>query len=177
MDSRRMRSLDYWWSFIKFNIVGLVGVFVNEGVLLLLVFEGAYYLYASAVAIEVSIISNFVLNDLWTFRDRRHGHIVVRMLKFNGLMLIGLVVNLGILFAGTAYLGISYAISNLIGIAAAFILRYWLSIRFAWIKKEEESVEPSQSDGSLRAPAYPPGTSTQLSGRSAFRQALLPTSL
>jgi len=173
LGSRRMRSLDYWWSFIKFNIVGLVGVIVNEGVLLLLVFEGAYYLYASAVAIEVSIISNFVLNDLWTFRDRRHGHIVVRMLKFNGLMLIGLVVNLVILFAGTAYLGISYAISNLIGIAAAFILRYWLSIRFAWIKKEEESVEPSQSDGSLR----PPGTPTQLSGKSAFRQALLPTSL
>jgi dolichol-phosphate mannosyltransferase len=154
LDFHRIRSLDYWLSFIKFNIVGLVGVLVNEGVLLLLVFGGMYYLYASAIAIEVSIISNFALNDFWTFRERRHGHIVTRMLKFNGLMLIGLVVNLVILFAGTAYLGISYAISNLVGIAAAFLLRYWLSIRFTWISKEEKSVEPSQPNGSLRAPAY-----------------------
>ena len=143
MDFHRILTLDYWHSFIKFNVVGLVGVLVNEGVLLLLVFEGIYYLYASAVAIEVSIVSNFILNDFWTFRDRRHGHIVSRMLKFNGLMIIGLVVNLAILYAGTTYLGIVYAISNLVGIAAAFLLRYWLSIRFAWIKKEEESVVPA----------------------------------
>jgi len=57
-------------------------------------------------------------------------------------MIIGLLVNLAILYAGTDYLAIPYAISNLFGIAAAFLLRYWLSVRFAWIKKEEESVEP-----------------------------------
>ena len=142
MDLQKALTLNYWLSFIKFNVVGLVGVVVNEGVLLFLVFEGMYYLNASAVAIEISIISNFVLNDFWTFRDRRHGHIVVRLLKFNGLMIIGLLVNLAILYAGTDYLAIPYAISNLFGIAAAFLLRYWLSVRFAWIKKEEESVEP-----------------------------------
>ncbi len=143
MDLRRVRSLDYWLSFIKFDLVGLSGIVVNEGVLVLLVNGGMYLLYASAIAIEVSIISNFVLNDFWTFRDRRHGHIAVRMLKFNGLMLIGLVVNLGILFVGTAYLDLPYTIANLVGIGAAFLLRYWLSIRLTWIKKEEESVEPT----------------------------------
>ncbi len=148
MDTRRVLTLEYWLSFIKFNIVGLTGVFVNEGVLLALASEGTYYLYASAVAIEVSIISNFFLNDFWTFRDRRHGHIVTRMLKFNGLMIIGLVVNLAILYAGTTYLGIYYAISNLIGIGAAFLVRYELSIRYAWIKKEEKLVEPPQANSS-----------------------------
>ena len=122
--------------------MGLSGIGVNEGVLVLLVLGGFYYIYASALAIEVSIISNFLLNDYWTFRDRRHGHIAWRLLKFNGLMLIGLVVNLAILYAGTEYLGVNYALSNLIGIGSAFLLRYWLSIRFTWIKKEEESVAP-----------------------------------
>lgn len=142
MNLQRVLTLDYWRSFIKFNVVGLLGVLVNEGVLVFLVFERMYYLDASAAAIEISILSNFVLNDLWTFRDRRHGHVLVRLVKFNGLMLIGLAVNLVILYAFTSYLGIHYAVSNLIGIGAAFLLRYWLSIRFAWIKKEEESVIP-----------------------------------
>ncbi len=142
MDLEKVLRLNYWLSFIKFNIVGLVGVFVNEGALLFLAFEGMYYVYASILAIEISIISNFVLNDFWTFRDRRHGHIVVRLLKFNGLMIVGLLVNLAILYAGTDYFAVPYAISNLFGIAAAFLLRYWLSVRFAWMKKEEASVEP-----------------------------------
>ena len=141
-DGRGIASPDRWMHFIKFNIVGLTGVVVNEGILLALVAAGFYYLYASAIAIELSIISNFVLNDLWTFRDRRHGHAAARLLRFNGLMLIGLLVNLAMVFAGTSYFGVHYAISNLVGIGAAFIVRYELSVKYAWIKKEEESAEP-----------------------------------
>ena len=141
-----MFTLDYWRRFIKFNLVGLTGVLVNEGLLVLLVYYGLYYIYASATAIEVSIISNFVLNDLWTFGDRRHGHVVTRLLKFNGLMLIGLAVNLAILYLGTDRLNVNYAVSNLAGIAVAFLVRYWLSLKYAWIKKEEESVIPSDSE-------------------------------
>ena len=147
MDMQRVLSLDYWRHFIKFNIVGLIGVVVNEGLLLLLSFGGIYYLYASAVAIEASIISNFVLNDFWTFRDRRHGHVAVRLLKFNGLMIIGLIANIAILYALTTYLGVHYGISNLVGIGAAFLLRYWLSVNFAWIKKEERLVQPLTKAG------------------------------
>lgn len=152
MDTDKIFTLDYWVSFIKFNVVGLSGVVVNEGVLLALTVSGVYYLYASVLAIEVSIISNFLLNDFWTFRDRRHGHIVTRLLKFNGLMIIGLGVNLVILFAFSTYLDVHYALSNLIGIGAAFLVRYWLSIRYAWIKEEEDLVEP-QLNGS--APIRP----------------------
>lgn len=144
-------TIDYWRRFIKFNLVGLTGVLVNEGLLVLLAAGGLYYIYASAIAIEVSIISNFVLNDFWTFRDRRHGHVVTRLLKFNGLMLIGLVVNLLILYAGTAYLGVNYALSNLLGIVAAFLVRYWLSVKYAWIKKEERSVAPELPGSALLA--------------------------
>ena len=142
LDLRRLFEPQAWTQFIKFNLVGLSGVLVNEGVLLLLVSAGSYYLYASVVAIELSIISNFLLNDYWTFRERRHGHIVVRMLKFNALMIAGLLVNLAILYAGTELAGINYAVSNLVGIAGAFVVRYWLSVRYAWVKKGEESVKP-----------------------------------
>ncbi|MDG6955345.1 MAG: GtrA family protein [Nitrososphaerota archaeon] len=143
MGLKKILKLSYWLKFIKFNVVGLSGVLVNEGLLLALVYEGVYYLRADAVAIEAAILSNFFLNDYWTFRDRRHGHIIVRLLKFNALMVVGLVVNLVILYALTAYLGVNYAVSNLFGIAVAFLLRYWLSVRFTWIKKEEASTSPA----------------------------------
>jgi dolichol-phosphate mannosyltransferase len=138
----RVLTFDYWRHFIKFNIVGLAGIVVNEALLIVLKSEGYSLIVASIIAIEVSILSNFVLNDFWTFRDRRHGHVVVRLAKFNGLMIIGLVANLVILYAFTGYLGVQYTVSNLVGIGAAFLLRYWLSVKFAWIKREEESVEP-----------------------------------
>ena len=134
--------MGYWRRFIKFNIVGLTGVVVNEGLLVLLASQGFYYIYASAIAIEASIVTNFLMNDFWTFRDRRHGHIAIRFGKFNGLMIIGLVVNLAILYGGTEFFGVNYALSNLVGIGAAFLVRYWLSVKYAWIKKEEASVEP-----------------------------------
>jgi len=142
----------YWRRFIKFNIVGLSGVVVNEGLLVLLASSGVYYLYASAVAIEVSIITNFIFNDFWTFRDRRHGHAAARFLKFNALMLVGLVVNLVILYLGTDFVHVNYALSNLAGIAVAFLVRYWLSVRYAWIKKEEASVAPPAIAGA--PPSY-----------------------
>ena len=131
----KILTLDYWRSFIKFNLVGLSGVAVNEGIFILLRYLGVFYLYASAMAIEISIISNFCFNDLWTFRDRRRGHVAVRLVKFNALMIVGLVVQLAIVYGVTNYLGIDATISNLVGIGGAFIIRYFLSTRYAWLKE------------------------------------------
>jgi dolichol-phosphate mannosyltransferase len=139
---RRFLTLAYFKSFIKFNIVGLTGVGVNEGLLIVLSSLGVYVLTASAIAIEASILSNFVLNDFWTFRDRRSGHIAVRLVKFNLLMLAGLIVNLAIIYVGTTYFGIHPALANLGGIAAAFLLRYELSVKYAWMR--EENIEGAQ---------------------------------
>jgi len=140
-------SLAYFHHFIKFGIVGAIGVVVNEGLLILFQSEGVYLLYAGAVAIEISILSNFILNDLWTFRDRRSGHAAVRLVKFNVLMLAGLVVNLAVLDVGTVYFGIHYAIANLVGIAAAFFLRYALSVKYAWMRTENivDGVAPASA--------------------------------
>ncbi len=138
-------------------MVGLIGVGVNEGLLIFLDKSmGVNLLAAGAIAIEVSILSNFVLNDLWTFRDRRTGRAAVRLAKFNALMLAGLVVNLGVLDLGTAYLGIDAAVSNLVGIAAAFFLRYALSVKYAWMRVESiEEGQPAGVDKPLAGPEAP----------------------
>lgn len=58
--------------FLKFAAVGTAGVVVNLGALAVL--ADMVHLHenlASALAIELSILFNFALNDTWTFRDRR----------------------------------------------------------------------------------------------------------
>lgn len=137
-------SLAFHHHFTKFAIVGAIGIVVNEGLLILIKSTGVYFLTAGAVAIEVSILSNFVLNDLWTFRDRRTGSAAVRLVKFNALMIAGLVLNLAVLYAGVDYFGMTPEVANLVGIAAAFFLRYVLSVRYAWMRLEtiEEGKAP-----------------------------------
>jgi len=135
---QKMLTLNYWLRFIKFNIVGFTGIFVNQGILMILTSLGLYYLYAGIIAIEVSIISNFLLNDLWTFRDRRSGHILKRLVKFNILMLVGLVINLLILYALTELASLHYTISNLFGIGIASIARYLMSIKWAWLQPQRK---------------------------------------
>ncbi len=123
-------------SFVKFIVVGGIGVVVNEALLLALQDVGLYLLYASALAIELSIVSNFFMNDLWTFKDRRSGRMSRRLATFNALMIVGLVVNIAVLDLGVADLRLTAAIANLFGIGVAFILRYALSIRYAWMRTE-----------------------------------------
>ena len=66
-----------WWlrvagyrTFLKFSLVGLSGVLVNLGSFQLLLGLGIHKYLASPIAIELSIISNFLLNNYWTFADR-----------------------------------------------------------------------------------------------------------
>jgi dolichol-phosphate mannosyltransferase len=133
--------------FIKFVMVGLSGVVVNEAILyafLKFSQNPSYVLGANAVAIEVSIVTNFLLNDYWTFKDRRTGRMSARLVKFNALMMVGLAVNLAIFYAGELYFGVSAALlANLLGIAVAFGVRYGLSVRYAWMKFDTKAEQAS----------------------------------
>lgn len=80
-----------WWirlekhsTFIKFGLVGASGVLVNLAVFSLLLSQGLNKFIASPIAIEASIISNFLLNNYWTFRRRvTKDRNRVKGLKFN----------------------------------------------------------------------------------------------
>jgi len=134
---RRIRTLD-WKRFLKFCAVGAFGVLVNEGLLWLLTDGfGLFYLYSAMVSIEASIVCNFTLNNIWTFRDRRlaSGNIFIRLLKYNLACLIGVGLNVFVLWLLTEILGMHYLISNLFGIAVAVIWNYSASIKWIWMRE------------------------------------------
>lgn len=57
--------------FIKFAVVGATGTLINLGLVELTngVFEWNYYL-ALTIGFIVSVLSNFILNDIWTFNPK-----------------------------------------------------------------------------------------------------------
>lgn len=122
--------------FLKFCAVGLSGIIVNQGLLWLLTEFGGLQYYISAIfAIEASIISNFVLNDYFTFADRRTGKsksFLVRLLKFNVTCLAGAGIQYVLLLLFTSVFGIYYLVSNLIAIAVAFLWNYFMSSWWTW---------------------------------------------
>jgi len=122
--------------FFKFCLVGLSGVLVNIGLLWLLTeFAGLFYLLSAAISIESSIISNFVLNDYFTFSDRRSPQaksFINRLLKFNLVSLAGLAINMGVLGLLTEVFGVYYLLSNLCGIAVATLWNYLVNTWWTW---------------------------------------------
>ncbi len=122
--------------FFKFCLVGASGILVNEGLLWILTeFGGLVLQVSSAISIESSIISNFMLNDFFTFRDRRSKGaraFLYRLVRFNVVSLAGLLLNLGLLWLFTQVFGVYYLVSNLIGIALAFLLNYGINTLWTW---------------------------------------------
>ncbi len=132
---RLMRASGEVSRLMKFCLVGASGVVVNLGLLWILTeFVGLFYLVSAAVSVEVSILSNFALNELWTFRDRARSAkgALKRVAKFNLICVGGLMINLVILGAMTELFGVYYMISALFGIAAAVLWNYVMSTMWAW---------------------------------------------
>ena len=125
-----------WWirlnssrTFIKFAIVGATGVAVNLGSFTLLLAAGLNRYIASPIAIEVSIISNFLLNNMWTFRWRQNQSTVqVKGLKFNVVSIVSLVISYGTFVAlSIAFPNVSPQFHQLVGIVPATFVNYFLN--------------------------------------------------
>ena len=83
--------------FLRFCTVGASGVFVNLGVLAVLNMLSVHAIIASAIAIEVSILSNFAANEFWTFKDRGvRAKRIHRLYQFQLVSLVGALVQLSV---------------------------------------------------------------------------------
>ncbi len=119
---------------IKFLIVGGTGIIVNLGVMALLTeISRIHYLISSIIAIELSIIWNFILNNNWTFKGKaRHKTIIRRAADYHAVSLGGMIINWLTLLILATYLGVNYLIGQFIGIIIATTWNYLLSKNYAW---------------------------------------------
>ena len=127
----------YSEDFIKYCLVGLVGMLVNIGVYLFF----NRYLHiplqvASLIAIEASIVSNFFLNNYWTFKTRpKNLSMLRRLVNFHIAAGIS-----GILFYYlfflllTTVLGINDVLSILLATTTGTISNYTINSLWTWRK-------------------------------------------
>lgn len=81
--------------FIKFGVVGFTGFLVNYLGLELFKRLGLSTYFATLVATEAAIISNFILNNIWTFKDKiikSLKDLVIQFFKFNLSSLFAVIV-------------------------------------------------------------------------------------
>ncbi len=114
----------------KFAIVGLIGITVNQGMLALLTLVYKVNIeIAGIVAIELSILSNFFLNNAWTWKEKRENSFFVRFIRYHLVTLVSGSTNYIVLLLLT-YLVLHHLIANLIGIGFGvginfFMNHYW----------------------------------------------------
>jgi dolichol-phosphate mannosyltransferase len=126
--------------FLRFIGVGLSGVVVNEGILTLVTQFTDWSKYVAVIpGIEISVITNFVLNDRFTFADRRSGNnksFFSRLARFNLVSLAGVGINLGIYSLITGVFGLDSLSgrlgANFIGIVVAFLWNYLVNSIWTW---------------------------------------------
>jgi len=121
--------------FAKFGLVGILSVLLNEVMLWLLLENGMYLALASVLSIESSILCAFLLNEMWTFRDRGEKGLhalLKRATKFNVASLAGLLLNFFILLFLHHIFGMEPLRANICGIAAAFIWNFLAHNLWTW---------------------------------------------
>lgn len=121
--------------FARFSAVGASGVIVQTVMLgVLLRVAGMHYLAATAVAVEASVLHNFVWHRRWTWADRPRPRVVVSLLRFNATNgATSLIGNLALMFLLVGLLHLSPHAANLITIVICSLVNFALADRFVFI--------------------------------------------
>ena len=125
-----------WWlrlashrTLVKYGLTGLAGALVNLGSFQILLELGLHKFLASPIAIELSIVSNFLMNNYWTFADRAMlGRKRIRGLKYNLVALATLALSYATFVAlSIPFPQASPVLLQACGIAPAAALNYFMN--------------------------------------------------
>lgn len=160
-----IKSPQELWRVIKFGVVGTSGVFVNMGLFALcneVLFGGlpdqSRLLLAGVVAVALSILTNFLLNDAWTWRDRRRSGLrpfVGRMAKYYVVAGAAGLVQLAVLALLGQWVGINDYVANLAGILAGTLINFFVNHLWTF-KARDEGLSARAHRGDGHAPEEKP---------------------
>ena len=115
--------------FVKFSVVGTTGAIVDLGLLNLLHYfvwreDWDVMLYpAVAIAFSAAVVNNYIWNILWTYRHQDHSdqhHVTLS--KFFVVSLVGLFINLAIVYLLTDVADLYWLVSKLVAMG---VVLFW----------------------------------------------------
>lgn len=139
---------------LRYGIIGVSGVGVNLGVLTIL--HHLWPLQATltyVIAVEASIISNYVLNAWFTFKARVH---FAGLMRYNVVSAGGLIVQTAI-YKLLLLQHLNYIVADLIAIPFGTIIGFILSNVWVFRGREGSSSHDQVNNPVTGAPASPPG--------------------
>ena len=138
--------------FWKFAVVGASGVLVNMVTLVVLAeYFDAHKVIAWMFAVGLSILSNFLLNNAFTWRDIRHSsriHFFLRGALAYPVAIMGIGANFAVWYPLVKYVSDDfpyYAIFNLLGIVAGTSVNFILSSRLIFRPSVPKNLDPGAS--------------------------------
>ncbi|MGH3148961.1 MAG: glycosyltransferase [Rubrobacter sp.] len=138
--------------FWKFALVGASGVVVNMVTLIVLAeYFDAQKVIAWMFAVGLSILSNFLLNNAFTWRDIRHSsriHFFLRGALAYPVAVMGIGANFAVWYPLVKYVSDAfpyYAIFNLLGIIAGTSVNFVLSSQLVFRPSLPKNLDPDAS--------------------------------
>jgi dolichol-phosphate mannosyltransferase len=133
----------------KFLLVGASGVLVNMATLIVLAeYFDANKVIAWMFAVGLSILSNFLLNNAFTWRDIRHSsriHFFLRGVLAYPVAVMGIGANFAVWYPLVKYVSDAfpyYALFNLLGILAGTSVNFILSSRLVFRPSMPKNLDP-----------------------------------
>ena len=127
-------------SWLRFNAVGIIGVGVQLAILALLKSGLGWSVRLSTViAVECTVLHNFVWHERWTWAHRKLDlrGLPGRLLRFNiSNGLISIVGNLVLMELLAVRLHLNYMLANIAAIIACSLLNYFVSDRLVFKRME-----------------------------------------
>jgi len=105
----------------------LLWLFVDAG--------GMNYLVGATVAIEITIVMTYVLNNAWTFvsiQNTGWSDYLTGLVKTNVVRATAIPIQLGVLYGLVDWLGIQYLLANGVGIVISGVYRYFFDAKWTW---------------------------------------------
>lgn len=108
--------------FIKFSLVGFSGIFVDFGTTFICkeLLRIQKYI-ANSLGFILAATSNYILNRLWTFHST-NPNVMLEFTRFFSIALIGLIINLLIIWAMSGKFKVNFYISKLV---ATLVVTLW----------------------------------------------------
>ncbi len=122
MDLQSFFTEAFFLKFIKFSMVGFSGVFVDFGITFVCKeFLKIQKYLANALGFSFAATTNYMLNRLWTFQSH-NPNITLEFTRFFIIALIGLGINLLIIWAMSGKFKVNFYVSKLV---ATIIVTGW----------------------------------------------------
>lgn len=120
----------------RFFVVGAIAAGLQTLLLAGFVEYGRlHYLLAAAIAIEITIVFQYVFNNVWTFRAVKNSGMseyLSGLVKTNLVRGSAIPLQLGVLYGLVTWPDIAYLIANGIAILVSGVYRYVLDARWTW---------------------------------------------